>query len=90
MDIVKVLTDAVNKGASDVHIATGKKPCARIHGDVVLFDLPELTPEDAQKIVYEVIPQGSHEKFKQGEEVDCGFSIKDVGRFRVNVYQEKK
>lgn len=90
MKILDILKDAVNKKASDVHIATGRKPTARIHGEIVVLDSPEVTSEDAKKAACEVIPEALHERFEQGKEVDCGFSIGDIGRFRVNVYYEKK
>ena len=90
MDIVDVLKNAVEKGASDVHIATDTKPMARITGDIVGLDFSELTAEDIDKAVKGIIPESMREKFDQGDEIDCGFSIKDFARFRVNIYQEKK
>ncbi|MCK5083049.1 MAG: type IV pili twitching motility protein PilT, partial [Candidatus Omnitrophica bacterium] len=82
MNIVEILKSAVEKGASDVHIATDTKPMARITGDIVALDFPELTSEDIDKAIKEIIPESMNEKFDQGNEVDCGFSIKDVARFR--------
>jgi len=90
MNIVEVLRKAVEKGASDVHIATDSKPMARITGDIVALDFPELTADDVDKAINEIMPEASRERFQQGDEVDCGFSIKDFARFRVNIYKEKK
>ncbi|MCK5260508.1 MAG: type IV pilus twitching motility protein PilT [Candidatus Omnitrophica bacterium] len=90
MNMVDILKNAVEKGASDIHIATDTKPMARITGDIVALDFPELTSEDIDKAIKEIIPESMNEKFDQGDEIDCGFSIKDVARFRVNIYQEKK
>ena len=69
-------------------IATDKKPIARINGDIAVLDFPELTADDVRKGVEEIIPKSARERFEQGEEVDCGFSLEGAGRFRVNVYQE--
>lgn len=90
MNIGDVLKNAVEKGASDVHIATNTKPMARITGDIVALDFPEMTSEDIDKAIKEIIPESMREKLDQGDEIDCGFSIKDCARFRVNIYQEKK
>ncbi|MCK5178054.1 MAG: type IV pilus twitching motility protein PilT, partial [Candidatus Omnitrophica bacterium] len=90
MNIVDVLKNAVEKGASDVHIATDTKPMARITGDIVGLDFSEMTSEDIDKAIKGIIPESMREKFDQGDEIDCGFSIKDFARFRVNIYQEKK
>ena len=90
MDIVEILKNAVEKGASDVHIATNTKPMARITGEIVALDFPELTSEDVQKAIKGIIAESMIESFEQGDEIDCGFSIPDVARFRVNAYMEKK
>ncbi|MCK5180061.1 MAG: type IV pilus twitching motility protein PilT [Candidatus Omnitrophica bacterium] len=90
MNMVDILKNAVEKGASDIHIATDTKPMARITGDIVALDFPELTSEDIDKTIKEVMPGSMSEKIDQGNEVDCGFSIKDVARFRVNIFKEKK
>lgn len=90
MNIVEVLKSAVQKGASDVHIATDTKPMARITGDIVTMDFPVMTAEHIDKAIKEIMPESMREKFDRGDEVDCGFSIKDLARFRVNIYKEKK
>ena len=90
MNIVEILTNAVKKGASDIHIATNTVPMARITGDIVPLDFPKLTADDIDKAIKEVMPSTMNEKFDKGHEVDCGFSVKDVARFRVNIYKEKK
>ena len=90
MSIVEILKTAVEKGASDIHIATDTKPMARITGDIVGLDFPEMTSEDIDKTIKDVMPGSMSEKIDQGNEVDCGFSIKDVARFRVNIFKEKK
>ena len=51
MNIVEILKNAVEKGASDIHIATGTKPMVRITGDIVALDFPELSAEDVDKAV---------------------------------------
>ena len=63
---------------------------ARITGDIVGLDFPEMTSEDIDKTIKDVMPGSMSEKIDQGNEVDCGFSIKDVARFRVNIFKEKK
>ncbi len=90
MNIVDILKNAVEKGASDIHIATNVKPMARITGEIVALDFPELTADDVDKAVKEIMPEAMNERFANGDEVDCGFSVKDIARFRVNIFKEKK
>jgi twitching motility protein PilT len=90
MDILEVLKNAVEKGASDVHIAAGMKPTVRIHGDIVPFGQAALTDEDVRKGIEMIIPKTQVERFKKGEEIDCGYSLEGSSRFRVNIYHEKR
>jgi twitching motility protein PilT len=90
MSIVDILKKAVESGASDIHIATDRTPMARITGDIVSLDFPALTAQDIDQAVKEIMPESAKEKFGRGDEVDCGFSIPDFARFRVNIYKEKK
>ena len=90
MDILEVLKGAVTKGASDVHIAVGMKPSARIHGDIVTVDEAVLTEQDVRKGIDGIIPKSQVERFEKGEEIDCGYSLEGHGRFRVNIYHEKR
>ena len=46
-----ILHTAVANGASDVHIRAGAPPLIRVSGDLWPLDLPELTPEDTERIV---------------------------------------
>src|SRR3989344_1462334 len=91
MKIEKLLKEAVERGASDVLIATGSKPALRIANSVVaLDDYPALTKETAGGYIAEIMTPAQAEEFKKTMDVDFSIDVPDVARFRVNVFMQRK
>jgi len=85
-----VFTIAVKKKASDIHIAAGLPPILRIDGQ--LHKLPEyqsMTSEQTAQICYSLLTQIQKEVFDTERELDLGYEIKGLSRFRVNLHWEK-
>jgi twitching motility protein PilT len=89
MDILEVLQTAVKYGASDIHIVPGRPPFLRINGEMQSLDLPPLTKEDTQKIIFGALSEKKIEKFKLENELDTSLSAEGIGRFRLNVLEQK-
>lgn len=51
--------------------------------------LPSLKREDVDAVIKQISSPHRLEAFVKDKEVDFSYGIKGVGRFRVNVYQEK-
>ncbi len=81
-----LLTAAVQKKASDLHINAGLPPQFRIDGRLVSADEKPLTPEDAQTICFECLNQSHVMKLESDRSLDLSFQIEDVSRFRANIY----
>lgn len=80
----------VEKRASDLHITVGLSPQLRIDGKLVpLANFPSLTPEDTKELVFSILTEEQRKKFEQKKELDTSIGIKDLGRFRINVYQQR-
>ena len=62
MDIIEVLRTAVKYGASDIHFVPGRPPFLRINGKMQGLDVPPLTKEDTQKIIFSVLSEKMIEK----------------------------
>ncbi len=88
MDIFSLLKTAVTAGASDVHLAAGRPPMMRIHGDMVRVNpaLPVLTTDTAKDLVYSILYDDQRVEFEENYELDCSFEIPRFSRFRVNVH----
>ncbi len=85
-----LLLNTVKQGASDLHLAAGKKPTIRIDGLLVSLEKePVLTPEAAEGLVYALITPEQKEQFLVKKELDFSYSFEDKARFRVNVFIQK-
>ena len=82
----KILDEAIEKGASDVHLICGLKPMLRILRDLVEATADVLTEDDMTEI-YDYFIRGNVDKdniFNETRKLDMSFEYKDV-RLRVNV-----
>ncbi|MDR2392136.1 MAG: type IV pilus twitching motility protein PilT [Planctomycetota bacterium] len=77
-----------NKG-SDLHITAGSPPRIRISGALRPLNLPPLSPEMSQELVYSILKPDQIAKFEREKELDTAFGLSGVGRFRVNVFYQR-
>ena len=66
----QLLKRMVEKGASDMHITTGRPPLLRIDGNVVPLELPPLTPVDTKQLCYSVLTEEQKIAFEKDNELD--------------------
>jgi twitching motility protein PilT len=85
-----LLRYAVSVGASDLHLTTGLPACIRLHGAIRPIEgCPVLNNETIRDMVFGILPQTMRERFEAEKELDTSHSIVDVGRFRLNVFQQR-
>ena len=89
MTINELLTTATKLGASDVHVSVGIPPRCRINGELVTIGEDKIMPADAKALVEQMIPGRLVERFNQEGEVDFSYAIRNVGRFRVNIFRQR-
>lgn len=86
-----LLTQMVQSRGSDLHISALSPPRARIDGTLKPLEGQDtVTVEEAKKLCFEFANEELREKFQQKHEVDFSFGVKDLSRFRANVYMEKE
>ena len=89
-DLNKVLQVAIKGGASDIHIKAGLPPMFRVNGQLLpLRDAARLTPEEIAKAALNMMTPGQANTFKQKHDCDFAYGVPGVGRFRVNVFQQR-
>ncbi len=88
-DMRELLRLAVEKNASDVHIAVGVPPKLRINGALIDVDIPPLTPQEAAESIGMTMNERQKAILKDRGEVDYAYSVQDAARFRVNVYMDR-
>jgi twitching motility protein PilT len=84
-----LLRTAVGRDASDIHIKAGSPPLFRIYGELFPTDLPPLSTDEARRISFSVLSPAERETFEQNWELDMGYHIPDLARFRVNVFVQR-
>ncbi len=87
--IQELLQIGKNQGASDVHITVGISPKMRVNGALIDMDFPRLLPEDTEHIIRNIMDKRQQEILEEKGEVDFSFSIASLGRYRINVFQQR-
>ncbi len=90
VDLKRILTLAVQRGASDVHLKVGLPPVLRIHGKLVpVTGEKRLMPEDTREMAFSIMGERQKEKFRVSNEVDLAYGVSGLGRFRVNIFSQR-
>lgn len=87
----EILKQAAEQGASDVHLKVGVVPVIRKLG--VLRPLSQqsfpLMADHMERIVREALSPDEIRQLSEKNEVDKSYEIRDVARFRVNVFRQR-
>jgi twitching motility protein PilT len=75
--------------ASDLHLATGNPPILRIHGELQRVEFPPLENDSLKAMLYEIAPEYKIKVFEETGDVDFGYEIPGVSRFRANFFNQK-
>ncbi len=90
MNIDDLLRIAMERRASDLHLKVGNYPHLRIDGDLIpLTDQPRVSAEDMLNMAFSMMSARQKQKFKETTEIDMAYGVAGLGRFRVNVFQQR-
>ena len=90
MDLNEILKIALKGGASDIHLKSGLPPMFRLDGALVpLKNGERMMPEEIQKMAVAIMNPLQKQRFEETREVDLAYGIAGLGRFRVNVFQQR-
>jgi twitching motility protein PilT len=76
-------------GASDLHIVSGQPPILRVHGDLERIKYDPLDDENLRAMLYEIAPEQKIKVFEETGDVDFGYEIPGVARFRANYFMQR-
>jgi len=79
----------VEQSASDLHITVGVPPQFRISGKMVKVKTDSMGPQDTKELCYQVLTDSQKAEFERNLELDFSFGIKDVSRFRGNLFLQR-
>src|SRR5947199_201471 len=90
MHIDDLLRIAMERKASDLHLKVGNYPHVRVDGELVpLTDQPRISAEDVLNMAFSMMSNRQKAKFKDSSELDMAYGVAGLGRFRVNVFQQR-
>ena len=79
----------VEKNASDLHITANWPAHMRVDGKLVAVDDNVLSAQEAKDLIYGILSKPQIEKFERDMELDIAFELKDISRYRVNVFKQR-
>jgi twitching motility protein PilT len=85
-DLLRIV---VEKGASDLHLCAGVPPVIRLDGRLIPTNYEKATPQDTQRLMYDILTDEQIQRFESTLELDFSYSLGKMARFRVNVYRDR-
>jgi twitching motility protein PilT len=90
MDLNQILLEALSQEASDVHIKVGSPPILRVNGALKAWSkIKPFDHNEVSKMAFGLMNDWQKERFIKNREVDMGYEVYGLGRFRVNVFQQR-
>src|ERR1700734_1851176 len=90
INIDDLLRRAVESKASDLHLKVGNHPYLRVDGILnPISEVPRVTPEEMLSMAFSMMTNRQKQKFKETAELDMAYGVAGLGRFRVNVFQQR-
>ena len=78
-----------DQGASDLHLISGQPPVLRIRGDMERVKYKVLDNDELKAMLYEIAPEDKVKVFEETGDVDFGYEIPGLARYRANFFMQK-
>ncbi len=83
------LRQLMEGNGSDLHVKVGSAPMIRYAAGLQRLDRDPITPMETAAIAESIVPPDRRPTFDATGEIDFAYSLKDVGRFRANVFKQR-
>jgi len=77
------------QGASDLHLASGSPPIFRIRGGLQRIKYKILENDELKAMLYEIVPENKIKVFEETGDIDFGYEIPGLARYRSNFFMQK-
>jgi twitching motility protein PilT len=84
-----VLQEMIRLNGSDLHLKVGRPPTVRVDGELETLDQAPMRPEDLRALAEQLMTPRQVKQFADEKECDFAIGVPGIGRFRVNVYQQR-
>ena len=87
--IEELLKVTKQHNASDLHLVSGSAPYVRLAGEMVRLNYKSVSAEVCQALIYGILTDRQKELFEEHLELDFSYPVRDLGRFRANVFMQR-
>lgn len=77
------------QGASDLHLVSGQPPALRLRGEIERIKYKVLENDELKAMLYEIAPEDKVKVFEETGDVDFGYEIPGLARYRANFFMQK-
>ena len=77
------------QGASDLHLVAGQQPALRVRGEIERVKYKILDNDHLRSMLYEITPEEKIKLFEETGDVDFGYEILGLARYRVNFFMQR-
>ena len=78
-----------DQGASDLHLVSGQQPALRVNGEMGRIKYKVLEDEELRTMLFEICPEEKVKSFEESGDLDFGYEIPGLARYRCNFFQQK-
>ncbi len=78
-----------DQGASDLHLVSGSQPILRVHGEMERVKYKSMENDELKSILYEICPENKIKVFEETGDIDFGYEVPNLARYRCNFFQQK-
>ena len=78
-----------DQGASDLHLISGSQPILRVHGELERVKYKIMENDELKSILYEICPENKIKVFEETGDIDFGYEVPNLARYRCNFFQQK-
>ncbi|MCB0416132.1 MAG: type IV pilus twitching motility protein PilT [Bdellovibrionaceae bacterium] len=89
LTLPQLLKAMLEHKASDMHVTSGSPPSFRIYGKITKIKADTLVPSQTRELCYSVLTDYQKALFEENKELDFSFTIRELGRFRGNLFYQR-
>lgn len=86
--IDRLLHAVIERKASELHLAEGQPPVARVDGNLVRLETAALNADDTMALMKDITPERCRQELQECGGSDFGFAFSEAS-FRVSIFKQK-
>lgn len=86
INILQLLNEASQRGASDLHFTAGQPPACRVEGVLQSLPHPPMTPQLCRELTFSVLTETQRAKLESELDLDFSMDVSGIGRLRGNAH----